>query len=498
MPQNEALEKLFENLTENLNIDPTKHMIFNQLTPDQEKIYNNAMEILKNNLNGDPKKFGGKLNEEEFKKVEEEVLKRLDNDIFKEHKKDLEKLAKRWLELKRNELNSYIFAIFPVKEMPFPSASFITVPRIVWPKGKLDKMSLDTNGIAYAGEIKALITRTTLFGKPSKNKPLFAPHIGPLDMAAYKLTPEEKGPKNENMRFVYEVINSLERRSTQNQVMRYDDQYERHGEPICDFLIKDEDLVKTLSKLTSAIDSKRQSSGSAIPAIALIVQDTTLVLTTDESNSSKKFEICFEALLKFAAACYETPGVKKAGAIQAEAEAMTQVAQSVTPPSMGIGAMVPTNVGSTPVGIAPGIPQLPVWTEEELAEEAKKSGLPPVDLPVWTEEELEEEAKKRTDINLPMWTEEELEKEKERRHGAFNIPEWKPDENTIDCPKCGYTCRPEWKLCPICNTQIPELSQQQNQQPTLQDEEPKQETKEKTSNKSNNQIEEKNNSENNE
>lgn len=458
---NDNLDKLFEKITQGLDVDLTKYLVPNELSPDQDKIFTKAKETLEKNLNGEVKKYGGKINDEEFKKIEDELKKRLNDDTYKDERKNLEKIITKWIELKKSQITNFMFAIFPLKDMPFPLCSFMTIPRITWTKDKLDKMTLNTNGIAFAGEILALVTRTTLYGRPMKNSPLFAPHIGPLDLAGYKPDPNQKGAKSEDPKFVWEIIEALDRKTTQNHVTRYDDQYERHGEPICDFLMKDDDLMKTLSNLTSAMDSKRQISNAAIPAIVLTLINTSLVIATDESTSKDKYDICFEALIKLSAACYETPGVKKGAANEAQAVAMTQAAQSQTPAGMGVGAMVPQG-GSVPSGAGmpgmpppmPSQPQLPVWTEEELAEEAKKSGLPPPDLPVWTEEELAEEAKKSGGINLPVWTEEELEQENAKRHGSFNIPEWTEDESMFDCPKCGYTCRKGWDECPVCNSSL--------------------------------------------
>jgi hypothetical protein len=449
----EKVEKMFDKLTNNLDFDPSKYMV-EELSSDQEKILKNAIEdTFKENIDGDIKKFGGKVNEEDFKKIEEEVEKRMKNPIFKPFEKDLEKVSKKWVELLKKSIEAFTYTNVPVKEMPFPSVTFLTVPRITWEKGKLDKMKLDTNGIAYLGEIKGLVTRTTLYGKMKKEDPLFAPHIGDLDLAGYKPDPNEKSPKSENLRFVYEIIKSMGRKATQNQVTRYDAQYERHGEPICDFLMKDEDLKKTLGKLTSAIESKRQTSSASITAMVLPLISTSMVIALDESSGNKKYETAFEALLKLAAISYETPNIKKGAALaQAQAAAMTQAANANTPSGMGVGGMVPQ---SGPA--APAAPQLPVWTESELAEEAKKRPAAASNLPVWTEEDLAEEAKKRGPAaNLPVWTEEDLEKESARRHGAFNIPEWKEDDAMPSCPKCGYTCRPGWPDCPACGASLTE------------------------------------------
>ncbi|MHA1728566.1 MAG: hypothetical protein ACTSWY_07520, partial [Promethearchaeota archaeon] len=83
----------------------------------------------------------------------------------------------------------------------------------------------------------------------------------------------------------------------------------------------------------------------------------------------------------------------------------------------------------------PAATNLPVWTEEDLAEEAKKRGPAATNLPVWTEEDLVEETKKRK---------------------GGSIPKWEEDEELFNCPKCGYKCRPGWKECPGCGAEIKE------------------------------------------
>jgi hypothetical protein len=368
------------------------------------------------------------MDQDEFKKIEDEVSKRLENVIFKPFLKDLEKIVKKWLELKLQELNGTIILFIPIKEMPFPAVTFLNVQRIVWEKDKLEKMTLNSHCIAYIGEIEAIVTRTVLYGKMAKEEPLFAPHIGQLDLAGYK--PDLKiSPKSEDIRFLYEILQSLERKSTQSQVVRYHAQYERHGEPICDFFMDNDELIKSMKKLTSAIESKRQMSNASIAGAVIPLINSSMVLCMDENHSNKKYEICFEAILKLGATSYKTPNIKKDSMVPA--------------PGLGI------QTSSIPMQVQP---QIPVWTEEDLAEDAKKrresSNL---NLPTWSAEELEEEAKKRgSGVNLPMWTEEDLEKDMKQRHGGSSIPDWKEDENLVSCPKCGYSCKSDWNECPVC------------------------------------------------
>ncbi len=313
----EQVEKMFEKLLSTLQLDNSK-FFSEELSPDQEKIKKQVEEILGKNIDEEIKAVGGKLDVEEFNKIESEIQKQLENPIFKPYEADLKKLVEKWLLNKKNEFSHHLFLVWKVKEFPFPTVTFLTVPQIVWEKGKADRMKLNSDRIAFAGEIEALATRTVLYAKISKEDPLFAPHIGALDLAGYKPEASDETPKTQNIQFVKEIITSLDRKSTQSQVTRYSSQYERHGEPICDFFIGKDDLGKTMNKLTSAIDSKRQNSNAAVCGIILPLIKSTMVLTTDESSgmSTKKLETCFEGLLKFAAATYQSPNVKKVGDIQ--------------------------------------------------------------------------------------------------------------------------------------------------------------------------------------
>ncbi|MHA1727420.1 MAG: hypothetical protein ACTSWY_01655, partial [Promethearchaeota archaeon] len=378
----EQLEKIFMKLTLNLGINFLDY-ITEDLSDEQKKIFNKAKEIFQQNINGEIKKFGGKENPDNFKDIENEINKRLENPVFKPFLKELEELAKKWLKLKKEELKSLFLAVIPVKELPFPSVSFMTVPRIVWEKNKPEKMELNSNCIAYLGEIKGLVTRTVLYGKIADEDPLFAPHIGQLDLADYKPDPNDDKPKSEDIRFISEIVSSIERKTTQNQVVRYHAQYERHGEPICDFLNEEDDLGKSMEKLTSAIDSNRQSSNAAISAIIIPLINTSMVLCLDESSgtSTKKFETCFESLMKLGASSYETPNLRKNGRVSNIGGNIQQSGVSA-----GVGSVQP-HISAQP--------KLPIWTEEGLAEEAKKRDPAATNLPVWTEEGLAEEAKKR-------------------------------------------------------------------------------------------------------
>lgn len=430
----EQVEKMFEKLLSALEIDFGKFHK-EELNSNQEKIKKQVEEILGENIEEELKAMGGKLDVDEFNLLEEKFQKQLENPIFKPYEADLKKLIEKWLLNKKNEFEHHLFLVYKVKDFPFPTVTFLTIPDIVWEKGRADRMKLNTDKIAFCGEIEAISTRTVLYAKIAKSDPLFAPHIGALDLAGYKPDASDQTPKSQNIRFIKEILASMERKSTQNQVDRYDSQYERHGEPICDFFMQNDDLKKTMKKLTSAIDSKRQNSSAAVCGIILPLITTTMAITTDESSgmNTKKLETCFEGLLKFAATTYQSPNVKKAGDIQTPSTGLTPQAPA---PSSG--------------------PQLQTWTVEGLqAEAAKRAAQTQPNLPVWSEEDLIKETAGRTGVNLPTWTEEELDQERNRKMGTgMNVPDWKPDDGLVNCPKCEYTCKPEWGTCPMCDTPL--------------------------------------------
>lgn len=430
---------MFEKLLSALEFDSTK-FFSSELSTEQEKIKKQVDEILGDNIESEIKILGGKLDVEEFNKLEIQIQNHLQNPIFKPYEGDLTKLTEKWLLHKKNEFIHHLFLVWKVKDFPFSSVTFFTVPQIDWQEGKADRMKLNTDKIAFCGEIEALANRTVLYAKISKADPLFAPHIGNLDLASYKPDAADQTPKSHNLRFVKEILSSLERKSTQNQVTRYDSQYERHGEPICDYFMQNDNLKRSMNKLTSALDSKRQTSNAAICGILLPLLNTSMVLISDESSglTANKLETAFEALLKFAATTYQFPNVKKG----------PELSQAIN-----TGSLTPqTSVASTG-------PQLQVWTEEELVAEATKRASAEPDLSVWTEEELIEESKNRTGVNLPTWTEEELEEERKRKMGTgMNVPDWIPDESLVQCPKCHYTCKPEWGSCPMCDTPLPSVN----------------------------------------
>lgn len=428
-----VLEKLFQVFVNKLEFDPTDFLVSSEeqeLLNFQKDIIEKATAIMKDNIVGDIKSFGGNIkgNEEKFKELEKKANEELENQEYDDIKKELKNYIKKLKEL----IEKTCVAIIPVKEMPWVEVLFRTVPRIIFDK----KVELLDNAIAYYGEIKCVISRPTIFGKMQNEKPLFAPIMGSVDLAGYKLDETIKDPKSQIYPYVSAIINSLDSTMTRNHLAKYHEGYQRHGDPICDFLMKDNELMNSLERITSSIESERVSSDIAVFSIALPqpADKTTLLLVTDEGKDPNKYARNFEALLRFSAESCNVPSQPQA--------------------PEGIGVIVSQQPG---MARTPGGQEIKTWTAEELAEEAQKRMASQPDMPSWTEEELNKFASERG-TGLPegmeVWSEEELQELAKKRQGGLDIPEWKVDESMKECVKCGYSLRSGWSKCPICETPV--------------------------------------------
>jgi rubrerythrin len=419
-----------------------------ELNSFQSKNIQKATSILEKNIVGEVKYFGGDLDEgsEVFENLIKGLKTELEDEKNDEYRDELQDLLDQYLQKLEALIEKTCYAIIPVKEMPWKDVLFRTLPKIEFKNGKI---ILFDNIIAFYGEIDTSISKTTIYGKINNEKPLFAPVMGDiqLDIDQTRENIEEGTKKVYNFSYINAVINSLEKDSILKHLTRYDQGYQRHGEPISDFLQQKQDLMKAMNNLVSAIESDRVNKNSAICGIALPEKNAekTIVITLDERESADKFEKCFEAVLRFSAACYEAP---KADMIRSAPQGAPR--SSHQHPSAQQGESMRT----------PGGQEMKVWTSEELAKEAKKrqaSSLPE-GVEEWSEEELEELTKQRNrgiPDNMEMWSKEELEElAKKRQGGGLDIPEWKPDDDMLECPNCGYTVRKEWTKCPICDTPL--------------------------------------------
>jgi len=427
--------KLFEIFVNSLNFDVSEYLV-EELTELQKKIVDDATFILKENIVGDIISFGGsvKKNEEKFKELMKQAELELEKDKYKDIKKNLKDYLKKLSEL----IIKTCITIIPVKELPWGEVIFRTIPRITFD----DKIHFLDNAIAYYGEINCFIGRTTIFGKmkdPS-SEPLFAPFMGNLDLGDYKLEASQDKPKSQVFSYVNAIINSLDSAITKSQLVKYHEGYQRHGDPICDFLMKDDELLVSMGKITTALESERSKSDIAVCGIAVPLPSDkrSLIITTEEGQVDSRFGNCFEALLKFSAASCQVPSPNQEATPQAEAA------------SGQIGGPIRT----------PGGQELKVWTAEDLANEAQKRLATQPNIPSWSEDELIKFADNRGSgipEGMEVWKEEELvELAEKRRSGGLNIPEWQPDQDMTECSNCGYSLRPGWTKCPVCGTLIGE------------------------------------------
>ncbi len=409
--------------------------LIEEITDMQKEIIDNATLIFKGNILGDIKSFGGsvKKNEEKFN----EMMKQATEELKKEKYKEIVKLLKDYLKKLPELIIKSCIAIVPVKELPWNEIIFRTIPRIEIK----DKVEIHDHSIAYYGEIKCVLGKTIVFGKIKDNEPLFAPIMGNLDLGGFKIEETYKGAKSQNYPYISAILNSFDSVVTQNQLAKYHEDYQRHGDPICDFLMEDELLLKSMGNVSTSLDSGRSSSDIAILSIALPIPSdkTTLILVSNESENQDKYTKCFEALLKFSAISCQVPSPPSAEDIQ-ETESIR----------------------------TPGGQELKPWTAEELTEEAQKRLETQPNMPTWTEEELSKFSEGRNSgipEGMEVWTEDELQDLAEkRRGGGLNIPEWKPDEDMLECLNCGYSLRPGWKKCPICETPIGEGKKEEQPQ----------------------------------
>ena len=431
-------EDLFEAFVNHLQFNVGEYLD-TQLSEYQIKLIENATFILKDNIVGDIKKLGGNLqkNKENYEKFIKEAEAELKKEEYKEIEKDLKQFLKEYVKNLQELIAKSCVAIIPVKELPWEDVIFRSVPRLVFKNKKVELLDIT---IAYYGEIKCVISRTTIYGKIKDEKPLFAPFMGDLDLKGYKIDDSQQNkPKSLIYSFVSAIIDSLESSSTRSQLAKYHEGYQRHGEPICDFLMNKTELLEVMENIETGLDSGRIKSEISVCGIAIPLPSdkTSFVLVTDETKDPQKYSKCLEAILRFSAACCEAPSTLKGESLER--------AGQITPQQEGVMR-------------TPGGQELKVWTAEELAEEARKRGGGiPSDMEVWSQEDLQKFAEERGSglpEGMEVWTEEELEELAKKRQGGLDIPEWKPDEDMQECEKCGYSLRKGWSECPICGTPV--------------------------------------------
>ncbi len=431
-------QDIFEAFVNDLQFDVSEYLD-SELSDYHKKLIEDATFILQDNIVGDITKLGGNLqkNKEKFENFLKKAETNIENEKYKDSEEDLKQFLKDYAKKLQELIAKTCIAVIPVKELPWVDILFRSVPRI-----ELDnkRVELLDNAIAYYGEIKCVISRTTIYGKIKDEKPLFAPFMGELDLKGFKLDESQQGkPKLLVYPYVSTIIESLETSSTRSQLAKYHEGYQRHGEPICDFLMNKPDLLETMEKIQTSLDTGRIKSDISVCGIAIPFpsDNISLVLLVEESKDSKKYGNCFEGLLRFSAACCEAPSTGKGAGVGQTGQLSQQQPGAVR---------------------TPGGQELKVWTAEELAEDASKrgGGIPP-DMDVWASEDLQKLAEERGSgipEGMEVWTAEELTELSKKRQGGLDIPEWKPDDDMTECVKCGYSLRKGWSECPICETPV--------------------------------------------
>ncbi|MFW9951775.1 MAG: hypothetical protein ACFFKA_16790, partial [Candidatus Thorarchaeota archaeon] len=326
--------KLFDIFVNGLNFNINDYLV-DELTEYQEEVIENATFIMKDNIVEEVKAFGGsvKKNDERFNEMISNAERELEKEQYKEIKKDLKEYLKKLSEM----IIKTCVAIIPIKELPWIDVIFRTMPNLTYD----GKVHLVDNEIAYYGEVKYFTGRTIVYGRIKDEAPLFAPLTGDLDLGGFKTDDLQSTPKSHNFQYVNAILNSFNSPLTKNQVAKYHENFQRHGDPICDFLNKDSELMGSMEKLTISEKSDIDIFSIILPIAS---EKQSLVIVKNDSNEDSRYEVCFEALLKLSAASCNVPSLPSDG--------ITAIGQEQSQDSVTVRT--------------PGGQELKVWTSEEL------------------------------------------------------------------------------------------------------------------------------------
>ncbi|HME54535.1 MAG TPA: zinc ribbon domain-containing protein [Candidatus Lokiarchaeia archaeon] len=423
----ESIQRVFSKVIKKLDlptpVTPTKK---EELNPRQEKDLTVYKDLLINNLVGEVQAWGGVYNEDQWKAGRlklPEIIKELQ---LAGKEKEIKPYFETYAKVMRKFLDAYVAAKAEVKTMPFKTVYMVKVPKI----NETEKgLEINDKPVGFIAELPYQIERSCAYGEMKEKKPLFAPIIGSLDLNWTPPTDKTKeGEYIEDDSLQANLFEAMDKQTMINSVWRYEN-YGRKGEPVCDKLMDNQDLMVTMERIQSEVDSKEFKANASVCAIMYAIDDRTIVAVVDYEGVQKN---AFEAIFKLCAYLEEVP--RAAGA-------------------EGAGGAAPAGQGVVTGGAS--TQQLPTWTEEELAQQPQFTSQA-TNLPMWTEEELENRQDKFAGggLNLPVWTEEEL-AELSKSSGAqgLNLPEWQ-EEGLTECPKCGYACQPDWTECPVCGAKL--------------------------------------------
>lgn len=390
------------------------------LNPRQKKDIDVMSNLLVSNLVGELETWGGTFDEAAFKDARDKIGDVLKDLSLEGKEKEIKSLFDSYTKIMKKFLERHVVATATVKTMPFKKVHMLAVPKVnMNQKGQLE---LNESPVGYIVELPYEIERSAAYGEMKDQKPLFAPVIGSLELA-WKPSTGDAFADDEKLQ--YALFDVMDKQTTRNSVWRYQN-YGRKGEPLCDKLMAVEDLMISMERIISEVDSKDFKANASVCGLMYAIKGKTVVAIIDFDGVHKN---AFEAMFKLCAYLEEVPR-----------------AASAQQPAAGGAAGAPG---------APGAGAMPTWTEEELASRPQQFAAPATpNMPVWTEEELEaREDKFSGGPNLPVWTEEELEELKKESGPSLNLPEWK-EESLLDCPNCGYGCQQDWDECPVCEAKL--------------------------------------------
>lgn len=436
-------------LRDSVAINFQDFLISGKLNEYQVKILEKASEILKLNTVGEIMKLGGNVekNEDKLKEITQKFETELKKEKYGDQKKELKNFLKSYMKLLRQKISRTCMGKIPVKEMPIIDVHFSTLPYISLQD---QKPQLFDDIIFYAGEIQCSLPRGIIYGRIKSVEPLFAPVMDNIEELTSGKEHPEQDAQYDLHSYLEQIANKLDSIEFKGFLLNFHENFERRGDPLCDYLNKNEDLLHSMNKLTTSTETHRKESDIAINAVIIpqSSRNKAMVLVTNESSEENRFEDCFEGLLKFSAICCQA--VNNLNLDSQKEESSTIASQVVSDDN---------NVARTPGG-----QEINVWTQEELIEEASKrhENDPSSGMDVWTEEELSELSKQRgTGIpeDMEVWDKEALRKlAEERKKGGLNIPKWKQDETLKECSQCGYALQANWKICPICKKPVNETN----------------------------------------
>ncbi len=442
----ESIQRVFSKVIKELNlptpVDPARK---EGSVDKQQKDIQIFKDLLTSNIVGEMKVWGGNFDEEQWKEAKVKLPEAIKKLELEAKEKEIKPYFDAYAKVMKKFLDAHCMAKAEVKTMPFKTVYMQKIPKI----DQTDKgMEINDKPVGFITELPYQVERSCAYGEMKEKKPLFAPIIGSLDMTwnppAQKSAPEEK-EYIEDVALQAAIFEAMDKQTTVNSVWRYEN-YGRKGEPICDKLMENQDLMVAMERVASEVDSKDFKGNASVCVLFYAVDGRTIVCIVDYEGVQKN---AFEALFKLCAYLEDVPRVAGGAA---------------GGPIAAGGASGMVTAGGAPAG-------LPTWTESELAAQPQFASSAGPNLPTWTEEELEGRADKYSGgggVNLPVWTEEEL-ADLSKSGGAqgLNLPEWS-DDGISACPKCGYATQPDWDECPICSAKLdkkPAAAQQPAEKP---------------------------------